>query len=76
MVGSGIYPQYDMTKFVRLSMEIGMPIIGVTLKYVALLLGNSFVVLLTDLKLPSRCSWLLDILSHARERLQAQQWSQ
>ncbi len=34
MVGSGNYPQYDMTKFVRLSKESGMPCIAVSMKYV------------------------------------------
>jgi hypothetical protein len=33
MVGSGMYPQYDMAKFVRLSIEAGMPCIAVTMKY-------------------------------------------
>lgn len=32
MVGSGIYPQYDMARFVRLSVEEGKPCIGVTIK--------------------------------------------
>jgi carboxylesterase type B len=33
MVGSGIYPQYDMARFVRLSVQEGKPCIGVTMKY-------------------------------------------
>lgn len=32
--GSSSYPPHDMTRFVRLSMAKGMPVIGVSLKYV------------------------------------------
>jgi hypothetical protein len=33
-VGSGIYPHYDMARFVRLGITEGMPCIAVTMKYV------------------------------------------
>lgn len=32
--GSGSWPQYDMERLVRLSREVGTPVIGVSLKYV------------------------------------------
>ena len=31
-IGSGSWPQYDQARFIRLSAEAGMPIIGVTIK--------------------------------------------
>ena len=35
-VGSGMWPQYDVARFVQLSIKEGMPCIGVTLKYFTL----------------------------------------
>jgi carboxylesterase type B len=32
--GSSSFPPYDMTRFIRLSMAKGMPVIAVSLKYV------------------------------------------
>jgi carboxylesterase type B len=32
--GSSSFPPYDMTRFIRLSIRNGMPVIGVSLKYV------------------------------------------
>ena len=32
--GSSSFPPYDMTRFIRLSMTKGMPVIAVSLKYV------------------------------------------
>jgi carboxylesterase type B len=32
--GSSSFPPYDMTRFIRLSIKNGMPVIGVSLKYV------------------------------------------
>lgn len=32
--GSSSFPSYDMTRFIRLSMAKGMPVIAVSLKYV------------------------------------------
>lgn len=34
-IGSGAWPQYDLTGVVKLSNQLGTPVIGVTIKYVA-----------------------------------------
>jgi carboxylesterase type B len=36
--GSSSFPPYDMTRFIRLSIQKGMPVIAVSLKYVQPLL--------------------------------------
>ena len=36
--GSSSFPPYDMTRFIRLSMAKGMPVIAVSLKYVYFLI--------------------------------------
>lgn len=33
-IGCSSWPQYDMANFVKLSIEVGKPVIGVTIKYV------------------------------------------
>jgi acetyl esterase/lipase len=51
--GSSSYPPHDMTRFVRLSTARGMPVIGVTLKYV-----HSFpvIAIANSSQLSSRCT--------------------
>lgn len=48
--GSSDYPQYDQTRIVKLSSDIGLPIIGVTFKYV-IPFSTNILVLTTNLQL-------------------------
>jgi carboxylesterase type B len=41
-VGSSWYPHYDPAALVRLSVEMGKPILGVTIKYVSSYRGGFF----------------------------------
>ena len=47
--GSGMFPHYDMARFVQLSVKEGMPCIAVVLKYVLTLTGSHRHLLFTSM---------------------------
>jgi hypothetical protein len=71
-VGSSWYPHYDPELIVKLSAELGKPLIGITIKSVHLWTSDT---LIDNPQLSSRCLRILDFKGVTGCGLQSKQWA-